>query len=228
MDLICLPHAGGGAGLFQGWRTPAGLRIHPVCYPGREARISEPLFSTLDPLLDWIEQELADVLQRPHIIFGHSMGAAVGHALCQRRLRAKQNLPLALGISACLPPSLRVPRDLHNLDDAALLQQLISFDPENTALAEVPELWAMMAPIIRADFNVIDGAQVTSEPTLPLPILTFAGRSDPMVSPTQMAAWAAEGQRVTPHVFDGGHFYLRTAAANIVASLYKTGLTAAG
>ena len=219
MDVICLAHAGGGAGLFQGWQPPAGMRLHPVCLPGREVRIREPLFQKLEPLLDWLEAEVADVLGRPHIIFGHSMGAAVAHAFCQRRLSVGKRLPSALVVSACLPPALRIRRHLHLLDDAALLTKLIGFDLENMALSENPELWEMMAPIIRADFAVIDDAGIGPHQRLPIPIVALCGRSDPMVTPTQMAQWAAICKDFTQHSFDGGHFYLRNASAAILQSI---------
>ncbi|MFT7370005.1 MAG: pyochelin biosynthetic protein PchC [Octadecabacter sp.] len=219
MDVICLPHAGGGAGLFSGWQAPAGMRLHPVCLPGRELRIREPLFHTLDPVLDWLEEELADILDCAHIILGHSMGAVVGHALCQRRLSVGKRLPRALVVSACLPPVLRVRRDLHLLDDTALLVKLIGFDPENVALAEHPELWEMMAPVIRADFAVIDDANISPDQQLPIPIMALCGRADPMVTPTQMTEWVDIGDGFTQHSFDGGHFYLRNASVRILQAM---------
>src|ERR1700733_12636953 len=83
LRLFCLPHAGGGAGLFRGW--PASLspavEVRGVQPPGRESRISEKPFTRLEPLVAALTDVLAASIDRPYILYGHSMGALLAFEL---------------------------------------------------------------------------------------------------------------------------------------------------
>src|SRR5688572_23080106 len=53
LSLICFPHAGAGAAVYRPWqaRFVPHVRIVPVQLPGRQDRISEPMFENVEPLL---------------------------------------------------------------------------------------------------------------------------------------------------------------------------------
>lgn len=211
--MICLPFAGGGTAFYHPWTVHHNpyFRIHPVCLPGRESRIKETPFTRMNPLLDWLDAQLSDTMQRPHILFGHSMGGVVSYALCLRRRQRNLPLPKALVVSACMPPPMQRQIQMHSLDKPALLEQLRGYDPVNMAFDTYPELWELMEPVLRADFAVIETYHPGQAEALPIPIIALSGRDDPLIPPVSMRQWANYGSGFQHHQFAGGHFFLRHA-----------------
>lgn len=222
-DLICLPHAGGGSAAFHPWtvRPPQELRIRPVCLPGREARILEAPFTRMESVLDWLEMQLGPVLQNPHILLGHSMGGVIGYALCLRRMQRNQPLPQALVVSACLPPPVQRPVLMHRLEKSDLLNRLRGYDPANLAFDTYPELWDLMEPVLRADFAVVETFDPPPQPPLSIPVIALSGRGDPLIRASDMERWSDRTRNFEHHSFDGGHFFLRNAADDVLAQLIR-------
>src|SRR5262245_39152921 len=77
LRLFCLPYAGGGAAIFRGWPQvlPPMIEVRPIQLPGRENRISEKPFRQIVELIPLITDRLMPLLDRPFVLFGHSMGA---------------------------------------------------------------------------------------------------------------------------------------------------------
>src|SRR2546426_6412646 len=86
--LFFFHHAGGGSSLYQHWEralTPL-VSVWPVLLPGRERRMREARFESLDSLVPDLDRHLAPYLTVPHVFFGHSLGALVAYRLdCHRR-----------------------------------------------------------------------------------------------------------------------------------------------
>src|ERR1700755_2123431 len=85
LRLFCFHHAGGSAALFRRW--PASLPEFDVCavqLPGRGSRMIEPALESIPALVDGIAPAILPLLDRPYMLFGHSMGSAVALELAQR------------------------------------------------------------------------------------------------------------------------------------------------
>ena len=84
MRLFCFHHAGGGGLAFNAWNKalrPA-VEVIPVEVANRQR------FTTLRQLVDEVNDQLRSALDRPHMFFGHSFGAAARHTgwrACARR-----------------------------------------------------------------------------------------------------------------------------------------------
>ncbi|MFD0329339.1 thioesterase II family protein [Streptacidiphilus monticola] len=107
LRLFCFPYAGGGASTYAGWQRRLGSRVQvlPVQLPGRESRSGEPRFTDLGALVRDLDRELADELDFPHILLGHSMGALIAYALARHRAELGERLPEALVLSAYRAPT---------------------------------------------------------------------------------------------------------------------------
>ncbi|MEU8548905.1 alpha/beta fold hydrolase [Streptomyces roseoverticillatus] len=217
LRLVCLPHAGGVAGFFRDWsgRLPGDVELWAVQYPGRENRIGEPLIPDMNSLAERVTDELRRFLDLPIVIFGHSMGAAVGYEVVRRLTMTDEHHAVRhLLVSGCAAPHRIRPFDGHEearlLDDDQLVAMLKSLGVGGSELLDDPDMRSVVLPAIRNDYGLIQAYEgPEGHPRLRTAITAFAGRDDAAVHADDLRAWA----QVTPAPFEarffpGGHFYL--------------------
>jgi surfactin synthase thioesterase subunit len=233
--LVCFPHAGGSASYFRPLFGVLAEDIDPVAlqYPGRQDRRGEPVAGSVGELADAIVAVLGTgLLEHPTVFFGHSMGATVAFEVVRRYEREHGAAPLGLIASGRRAPSIARTEILHTAPDALMLREMRLLKGTDAQLLGDPEIRAMILPVIRADYRVIETYQWTDGPPLGVPIHMFTGDADPGVSVEDARAWerhTAAGFRL--HTFPGGHFYLgelpwATVAAEVERSVRAFAATA--
>ena len=100
---VCFPDAGEAAGRYRAWRDPR-IAVQVVELPGRGERRDEHPYRDMWLLVEALAAELADVLARPHVLFGAGLGALVAYRLAQRRVAAGLGVPRALVVAHQAPP----------------------------------------------------------------------------------------------------------------------------
>src|SRR6185437_14927625 len=102
LRLFCFPHAGGGAAIYRTWSGafPSSVEVCPVLLPGREARLREPAYFSVFPLIDTLVPAIIPFLDMPFVLFGHSMGALIAFELVRELRRRRHRLPECLFVSA--------------------------------------------------------------------------------------------------------------------------------
>lgn len=215
MRVFCLPHAGGAASFFREWgkALPFDVEVVTVQYPGREERIEERLLDDLQLLVKQLTdslERLPHLLDRPYVLFGHSMGGAVAHELCLT-LRARDcPMPEHLVVSACEAPSRRKEERFHLASNAELQDEIVRLGGTHADIVRVPELAELVLPVIRSDYRLIETYRPDTWRTpLELPISAFTGDEYGALDPDDARAWAEETKGDFVHrEFSGGHFYL--------------------
>jgi medium-chain acyl-[acyl-carrier-protein] hydrolase len=218
--VFCLAHAGGSTAHFRAWRwLDPFARVVPLELPGHGARMGEPHEQ------DWqvLAAGLADTVAaevgprpadpadggEPYVLFGHSLGALLAFDISHRML-ARGRPPALLAVAGRNGPS--VPssyRPVHRLADHEFVGAVHALGGLPTALLRQPELMRLFLPIIRADLRLSELYARPDVPALPIPVVAFAGRQDPMTDAAGMLAWAQETTGVCELVFlEGGHFFL--------------------
>ncbi|SEK59369.1 thioesterase II family protein [Streptacidiphilus jiangxiensis] len=209
--LLCFPYAGGGASAYASWQRRLGDRVEvlPVQLPGREGRGAEPRFTELAPLIAELHEELGPELERPHVLFGHSMGALLAFSLAQHRYLLGERLPEALVVSAFRAPHLPAPKlGGSDVGDEELIDTLVGLGGIPRILLDHPEWLSALLPVARDDLRLC-AAPVAGDP-LPVPLHAYAGQHDALVTPTEVAEWVQyAGCGFTMRTLPGGHFYLR-------------------
>jgi surfactin synthase thioesterase subunit len=213
LNLICLPFAGGGSLLFSTWRdmAPPGLRICPVCLPGREQNFDLPPIDDLRDMLDWLDREIAPLTASDHAFFGHSMGAVIAYAQALKQRAAGRSEPRHVFVSAAVPPPNPRTANMHTKPPDEMRAYLRRYDPDGYAFDDHPELWEVFEPVLRADFKLVEtytpplGANKIS-----CPITAISGTRDALVEAVHMAGWRNRTNgRFDEATVDGGHLFLR-------------------
>ncbi|MFI2378459.1 thioesterase II family protein [Streptomyces sp. NPDC018964] len=215
LSMFCFPYAGGGASAYAGWQRRLGdaVEVLPVRLPGREARMAEPRFTDLTALVADLDRELGEELdRRPHVLYGHSMGALIAFALAQHRRARGARLPHALLLGAHRAPHLPAPPIIHGYvsDDSELVRGLAMLGGLPRVLLDRPDWLSALLPVVRGDLMLCAGAPEVDRTPLPVPLHTFAGAEDRLVTVPEVRAWDAYTSRGSETVVvPGGHFFIR-------------------
>jgi pyochelin biosynthesis protein PchC len=224
LRLVCFPHAGGAASFFHTWggRLAAQVELLATQYPGREDRISEPCIEDMDQLADAAAAALAPALDRPVALFGHSMGAAVAYEVARRLERRYRVSPVRLFVSGHPAPHYQHPSSLHLLDDEQLAAELRRLDGTSELVLEHEELRALVFPIVRSDYRLIETYRTAPGPRLECPVVALLSEDDPEVTLDEARAWRSVTHgNFEVRVFPGNHFYLVPHEPRVIDELLE-------
>ncbi|WP_103502579.1 MULTISPECIES: thioesterase II family protein [Streptomyces] len=221
--LYCLPHAGGSASVFRSWFGHLGeVSVRPVQLPGRETRLREPAYRSMDELVrDLTDALLADTEtpdgHRPFAVYGHSLGAQEGFEVVRELRRRGGPMPLHLFVSGCPAPgedpnAHEPPVGSMSDEQVVALLRRIGGTPE--WMLRDPSALRMILPPFRGDFAVRESHEHRPEPPLSVPITVLAADRDPRAGVRDMAGWARETTGpFRSRVLSGGHFAVLEQAA---------------
>jgi surfactin synthase thioesterase subunit len=228
VELVCFHHAGGGSASFHPLRRAlaamgAEVTVTTVKLPGRGPRSGEPRYVDADACVRGLADELDDLLSRPHVLLGHSMGAILGYSLAQQRISLGLRAPEAVIVAAYSAPHLRGPvHHLHLGDDHQLPVELARYGGLPTEILSRPEWLELLMPIVGDDLRICQSYRPSTEPPLPCPLHIFGGRSDPLAPPDTLAAWSSHSALPQPvRLFEGDHFLFRAPDPELVAAVAR-------
>jgi surfactin synthase thioesterase subunit len=224
IQLVCFPHAGGAASFYRNWPAllPARIELVAVQYPGREDRFGEPFVTDLHRLADQLADAITGTADRPIALFGHSMGGALAHEV-SIRLHDRAMPPVQLIVSGKEPPQYRKDGDVHRRDDDGLQAELLRLSDANRQLVDDTELWGLIKPVIRNDYQLIEAYRPRTGPMLDCPLTAFVGQADPELTQAEAADWAEHTTGpFRLQTFPGGHFYLTAHRTTVVDAVSAT------
>lgn len=223
LRLFCLPYAGGGASIFQPWIEALGpsIDVRPVQPPGRENRMPEPPFVSLDALVTALTQAIAPWLGMPYALFGSSMGALVVFEVARRLSRTAAGPPAKLLVAAHRAPQLPDPGpEIHTLPDGPFIQEIRRLHGTPDEVLDHQELRALLLPLLRADFTSCETYRFRAGEPLTCPIVAFGGQQDSEVSRRELEAWREQTLGTfTLRMLPGGHFFMHSARAALLAAI---------
>jgi surfactin synthase thioesterase subunit/glycosyltransferase involved in cell wall biosynthesis len=221
--LFCFPWAGGGALPYKAWR--AALQdmavLIPVRLPGRESRLNEPAIERIEPLVAALLEQFRCCLDAPYSFFGHSMGAGVCFELARALREAGLPLPRSMHVSGARAPQYRLshtpPAEPTLRDFIEELRRLEGFPP---SVLNNPELLKLALPALLTDARLYRHYVYQPGEPLPVPIFAYGGNADPNVTSEHLRAWSEQTSAAFfQREFKGGHFYLESAQAALIAAL---------
>ncbi|MER6443761.1 thioesterase II family protein [Streptomyces venezuelae] len=207
--VVFLPPAGSSDApyLSLGEALPPGFAaVH--CEPPGRGRTADQAASrsVAETARRWAGELAALVPGRRVHLFGHSLGAMLGHELAHRLIEDGGPAPASLMVSGARDPGYR-PRAAVAAAFAAL----------SGSSAKAGGAW------LAADLAMRRSHQPRTDP-LPLPLALLGGISDPFASPKEMAEWRkfVTGEFVGLFTFPGGHDYLLSHRKEIAAAIAST------
>ncbi|MFJ9343614.1 thioesterase II family protein [Streptomyces sp. NPDC101733] len=214
LRLFVLHHAGGSHLLYRHWPAllPDTWDVRLLDAPGHGLLLDQPQISDAGRLADHLLREIEPELTEPYALFGHSMGGLLTYEITRRIVERGLPLPVWVGVSARSAPQSCGPGALyHALPDAELRTRLRMLGGTPDAVFDDPDLWALFAPIIRADLRLVeDWRPVPGAAALPVALSAFAGVEDHSASPARMAGWEEHSEHFLGlRVLDGHHFYFQ-------------------
>ncbi|MEM6478176.1 MAG: alpha/beta fold hydrolase [Pseudomonadota bacterium] len=223
LHLICFHCAGGSAMAYRGWDAflPGDIALWPVELPGRGRRGRERPLEDVARMADALFEQMRPLLEAPHILFGHSMGAALALEIARRSEAAGLAPARLLAVSARRAPQSAPRAPLSDLSDGALMRRLADLGGTPREVLASEDMMAFLLPIFRADLLANDRYIA---PALPLaaPIAAYGGESDAALPPGALSDWAFYTKsRFSTRLFAGGHFYLNDAPAALLEQILE-------
>jgi surfactin synthase thioesterase subunit/glycosyltransferase involved in cell wall biosynthesis len=206
---FCFPFAGAGAQSYAlvSKALEGVAEVRPARLPGRESRTQESLPESLLELVEMIASLMAPLIDRPYILYGHSMGAVIAFELASR-LEVK---PQALFVSGARAPITRrgwvAPPDP---TDEQLLREVEKLGMKLGEVSDDPIAKRLILEPLRADAALFRRYVYTDREPLALPIFAYGGDRDLNVPLHDLAQWRQHTSvEATVQTFAGDHFFLR-------------------
>lgn len=188
IDLFCLPFAGAGPTIFRPLASALGeqVRVRPVPLPGRGSRFGEPPEFTVAG----VAAEVAEQVEGPYALYGHSMGARLAYELCHLLPRLGVRPPTGLAVGAANPPDVIDPLvERYRADPEAAMVRLRELGGMDDGVLDHPELAELLMPILHADLAWLRDQPRSERAALDLPLLVVVGQRDLSVGPWSAAGW---------------------------------------
>jgi medium-chain acyl-[acyl-carrier-protein] hydrolase len=172
-------------------------------------------------LVEMLTKAILPRLDMPYAFFGHSMGAIICFELARQLRRSHGSEPVYLFVSGHRAPQIpKTSPQVHELPDSEFIRELENLGTSKDLLNSA-ELLAMLLPVIRADYKMIESYSYTGAPPLTCPIMAFGGVSDDGVPREHLEEWKEQtvkgfGVRMIP----GDHFFIHTEEASLLKIIF--------
>ncbi|MBD8906194.1 hypothetical protein MZTS_05555 [Methylorubrum zatmanii] len=209
INVLAFPFAAAGASVFRGWEAhlPAGFRFCPVQLPGREHRVGEPAFRSVEAAVEALLPLLEPVRHRPLALLGWSLGCKLAFALA-RRLEETGTVPRLLMLGACPSPDRPISGASLPRPGESWAEPLRRLGGTDEVILGHDGMLGTLRDCLEGDFAM--ATDYRSEAVIAAPILAVAAEADSLVRVEAVAAWKARtGAGFTLHTLPGGHFALR-------------------
>lgn len=227
MKLICFPFAGGNKYSYRDFqaKAPASLELIPFDYPGRGARMRDPLLTSINAIVDDLYEPVCKAIAgSDYAIYGHSMGGLVAYAFTQKMLASQQRLPLHLFITGTSSPSARSldPKKRHLMPKKEFIEEIILLNGMPEEILKNAEMMEYFEPILRSDFSATETYQHSPDyPLLDIPITVITGTEEDFEEGAVERWQEMTSVPVEFHTRPGKHFFIYDYPDDILSIIAK-------
>ncbi|MCP3797608.1 thioesterase II family protein [Paenibacillus sp. CH40] len=223
LQLFCFPYAGGGAYIFNSWKSrfAPDITVLPIQLPGRESRSTEAPMDTLQDIVQSLVPAMAPYMHKPFAFFGHSMGALIAFETARQLYSKTGKLPVHIIISGKSAPHLPYSKKrLHDLADDSFTEELRLMQGTPEEVLQNAELMQIIMPRLRADFKVCETYVYQPGNPLVCPMTVLGGMKDFEVSTDSLHAW--QQHTTSPmdvQMFEGNHFFIHEQEQEVLSAV---------
>lgn len=220
LRLFCCHHSGVGASTYFPWinHIPNFVELKAIQLPGREARFGEPLLTNLDSVITGLMEEFTSFLDKPYLLFGHSVGALIVYELSKKLQMENAVLPKTLIVSGCRAPHLIPLQTMHTLPDQEFIKKLMEYNGTPDEVINNQDLLELFLPILRADFCIGETYCYQKSQPLNCDIVAIGGAQDATVSIDRLKEWRLHtALEFSLQLFPGDHFFVKSALPEVLA-----------
>ncbi|MGG6314125.1 thioesterase II family protein [Paenibacillus macerans] len=217
LQLVCFPFAGGYSASFR----PLQPYLQSCCdmlaiEPPGHGSNRMPLVDDFERLAELYRQALLPRLDKPFVLFGHSMGGLMVYRIAQK-LEREGIYPKAMIISGIQPPNM-VRKTISHMNDEALLEYIIGIGGIPPEMVQAREVMDFFLPAFRADFKALESFEHKDHTILESPVFIFNGEHDEKCMKYAFG-WKKWAQRVRYYDFRGGHMYLLAETEKVASTI---------
>jgi medium-chain acyl-[acyl-carrier-protein] hydrolase len=213
--LFCFPYAGGGASIFHPWPDylPSDIETIGIQMPGLESRIMEPPLETIPAAVDMLLPAIYSKLDKPFVLFGHSLGAFISFELT-RKFRKRYGLqPLHMFVAGIRAPQILNRNSLiYNLPKADFIEKLqhrYSGLPEE--ILQNDDILQLVLPGLRASLKMYESYEYIESQSLDCNITAFGAYQDKAATREDLEAWRHQTNRsFSLQMLPGNHFFINS------------------
>ncbi len=212
LRLICLPYAGGSAGVFSSLADGLTEDIELVALqlPGRGVRLMETPYDSLPDLVQDLMSPMSTLTTKPYVLFGHSFGSRLGFEVMRKMGELNIDRPVHFIASGCKAAHIRsTDNPIHMLPETQFLAKLSDYGGTHKEIMANAELLSMLLPMLRADFKMAETHKAEIQTPFSCSVSVFGGINDAGVSEATLLEWQVHFiKQIELTLFNGGHFFL--------------------
>ena len=209
--VIGFSFAGGSQYSFHALKKHLPIYIDFITtdYPGRGARMHEPLLKDLNSITTDMYHQIKEKINAPYFLYGHSMGGLVAYKLALLIRLKGARMPEGVFITGCQAPSAwNNKKNLHDLPYPEFITELKKMNGIPDKILEDEDTMRFFEPILRADFSVVASHVYQPHEPLPVAFKVITGTHED-ISVEEGMKWQQE--TTVPlrfKRFEGGHFFI--------------------
>jgi len=212
LNLICFPYAGGSPTTYNSWVNflPSNVELTIVQMPGRGARMFEPAHADMNKVIKELLTVIPKYLNKPYVLFGHSLGSRIAFELMSQLNALKLPLPVHFIASGSRGPhDISNKKHIYKLPDNEFIAELKELNGTPKAVLENIELMEIFLPLLRADFELADTYYYQEDNVFNCPISVLGGKDDVAISLEQLQSWQNFFvNKAEVHMVSGDHFFI--------------------
>jgi len=215
MKLFCFHYAAGSDTIFFPWKDKIldNVELIPVLLPGRGSRIEEPCLTNIEDFLTKFIPLLKTELDRPFVLFGHSMGGIIAFLVARALQSQGLLLPKQLIVSGSNHPKHRPKKTWYNLPEKELTEIFTEMD--KTAFDS--KFFQKMITALRSDLQIMETFPYESARRFHFPITAFYSDEDKIVEAHTINSWADETHGLFEKVqFSGSHYFINEHPTKLI------------
>ncbi len=226
INVFCLPYAGGNKYSYREFKAkaPPFLNFILLEYPGRGARISEPLVTDIHFIVNDLYNQIRELIkQADYAFYGHSMGGLVAYLLSVKIAENQLRQPLHLFITGTSGPSSlsRGEKKRFQMVQDEFIAEIKGFGGMPDEMLANTELLYYFEPILRADFEASESYSHNNHPALNVPITVLTGTSEDFEA-IDIEIWQKESlHKVDFRRLPGKHFFIFDFVPEIIQIIAK-------